>query len=200
MEIQGLPGPRSENAAMGSSYRTGHSGPLTSPLASTGILRSSQDSHDRKARSARFDNGDGDGECYVEIMLEVGNDTVSVHGISGGPLGDRQETALLASRLELKASSLGSLLSIRRLRHVSQELRRMASTSSSSRGFNKMDRSKSGAARALRGMQFMTKKAGTGEWSEVESRFDKLAVNGALPRSMFGQCIGSCNCLQAKIS
>lgn len=187
-----MPDARPENAARGGSYRSGHSGPLTS----TGILKNGRESSDRKARSARFEN-DGNGE-YVEITLDVRDDTVSVHDIRGA-LGDRQETALLASGLELKPSSLGSLLPLRRLRHMSQELRRMASTSSS-RGFNRMDRSKSGAARALQGLQFMTKNVGTGEWSEVESRFDELAVDGVLIRSRFGQCIGTHNYAALSIS
>ncbi|PKI74040.1 hypothetical protein CRG98_005518 [Punica granatum] len=162
MVIRDVPDQWSETAS------TERSGPLSGPLSSTGILRNDRNNSDRKVRSARFDNGDGS-ECYVEITLDVRDDTVSVCDISGAT-GDRQEMALLARQLELRPSSLGSLLSFGRLRHMSQELKRMASTGS--RGFNVMDRSKSGAARALRGLQFMTKTAGLGTGLS------------------FGQCIG----------
>jgi respiratory burst oxidase len=60
----------------------------------------------------------------------------------------------------------------------------------SSKRFDKYDRSKSGAARALKGLKFMTKNVGSEGWSEIEARFHELAVNGSLPKSKFGQCIG----------
>ncbi|KAF2316857.1 hypothetical protein GH714_042198 [Hevea brasiliensis] len=36
----------------------------------------------------------------------------------------------------------------------------------------------------------MTKNVGTEGWPEVEARFNKLAVDGSLPKTRFGQCIG----------
>ncbi|KAI3440446.1 uncharacterized protein J3R85_003516 [Psidium guajava] len=152
------------------SSRLGYSGPLS------GI--------NTKIRSNSRFKDDEDDECYVEITLDVRDDSVSVHSIKGG---GEPETALLASRLELRPASLGAQLSFR-LRQVSQELRKITST----KGCNKqLDRTKSGAARALRGLQFMTKNAEIEQgWSEVEARFDKLALNGVLPKSLFGQCIG----------
>lgn len=127
-------------------------------------------------RSARLN----DDESYVEITLDVRDDSVLVQNIKGAD----QEAALLASRLE-KRPTLGSQLSFH-LRHVSKELKRMTSSNK----FQKIDRSKSGAARALRGLQFMNKNVGTEGWSEVEARFDELAVDGMLNKSLFGQCIG----------
>lgn len=124
-------------------------------------------------KSARFK----DEEELVEITLDVRDDVVSVQNIRGGD----PETALLASRLEKRPSSLSV-----RLRQVSQELKRMTS----SKKFDRVDRSKSGAARALRGFKFMTKNVGTEGWSQVEKRFHELAVEGKLPRTRFGQCIG----------
>ncbi|KAH0731629.1 hypothetical protein KY289_002817 [Solanum tuberosum] len=129
-------------------------------------------------KSARFK----DEESYVEITLDVRDDSVSVQNIKGAD----HEAALLASRLEKRPNNtLGSQLSFH-LRQVSKELKRMTSSNK----FQKIDRSKSGAARALRGLQFMNKNVGTEGWSEVESRFDQLAVNGMLTKSLFGQCIG----------
>lgn len=161
------------------SGRVGFSGPLSGPSSGppSGPLVGNKKS---SKKSARFKN-----EEYVEITLDVRDDSVSVQNIKGGDL----ETSILASRLERqRPSSLGSQLSFR-LRQVSQELRRITSTSS--KRFNKDDRSKSGAARALKGLQFMTKNVGNEGWSEIEKRFEKLSVNGALPKSSFGQCIGN---------
>jgi respiratory burst oxidase len=57
--------------------------------------------------------------------------------------------------------------------------------------FDKVDRSKSGAARALQGLKFMTKNVGTDQgWSQVEKRFDELSLDGKLPKTRFSQCIG----------
>ncbi|XP_058083322.1 respiratory burst oxidase homolog protein B-like [Magnolia sinica] len=163
--------PSSESESVGSSHRVAFSGPLSGPL-----------SGNRKCgnrRSARLK----DEESYVEITLDVREDSVSVHGVKGG---STEIASTLAKTLERRPSSLGSQLSFK-LKQVSQELRRMTS----SRRFSKIDRSKSGAARALRGLQFMTKSVGGAEgWAQVEKRFDELAVDGVLSRSQFGPCIG----------
>uniref|UniRef100_A0A2P2KE11 Respiratory burst oxidase protein B n=1 Tax=Rhizophora mucronata TaxID=61149 RepID=A0A2P2KE11_RHIMU len=159
----------SDTASNSSSTRVGRSGPLSGPLVSNKKTSSK--------RSARFKE-----EEYVEITLDVRDDSVSVQNIKGGD----SETTFLASQLEKRHPSLGSQLSFR-LRQVSQELKRMTS----SQRFDKFDRTKSGAARALKGLKFMTKNVGSEGWSEVEARFDDLAVNGALPKTRFGQCIGN---------
>lgn len=161
------------------STRVGHSGPLSGPLVTNKRNNSSK-------RSARFKGSDQE-ECYVEITLDVLDDTVLVHNIRGGD----SETAMLASKLERRPSSLslGSQLSFR-LRQVSQELKRMTS----SKSFKRVDRTKSGAARALKGLKFMTKNVGSEGWSEIETRFDELAVDGTLPKSKFAQCIGTKCC------
>ncbi|XP_004230232.1 respiratory burst oxidase homolog protein B [Solanum lycopersicum] len=129
-------------------------------------------------KSARFK----DDESYVEITLDVRDDSVLVQNIKGAD----HEAALLASKLEKRPNhTLGSQLSFH-LKQVSKELKRMTSSNK----FQKIDRSKSGAARALRGLQFMNRNVGTEGWSEVESRFDQLAVDGMLAKTLFGQCIG----------
>ncbi|KAJ1383438.1 Riboflavin synthase-like beta-barrel [Sesbania bispinosa] len=148
------------------SSRVGYSGPLSGPLVSNKRNGS-------KNKSARFK----DDNEMVEITLDVRDDSVSVQNIRGGD----SETAFLASRLEMRPTSLSA-----RLRQVSQELKRMTS----SKAFDRVDRSKSGAARALKGLKFMTKSVGTEGWSQVEKRFDELAVEGKLPKTRFSQCIG----------
>ncbi|ESW19023.1 hypothetical protein PHAVU_006G090200 [Phaseolus vulgaris] len=155
----------SEAGSSGSrSTRVGFSGPMSGPLVTN---------KKTSKKSARFK----DDEELVEITLDVRDDVVSVQNIRGGD----PETALLASRLEKRPSSLSV-----RLRQVSQELKRMTS----SKKFDRVDRTKSGAARALRGFKFMTKNVGSEGWSQVEKRFLDLAVEGKLPKTRFGQCIG----------
>ncbi|KAI9084739.1 hypothetical protein K1719_033145 [Acacia pycnantha] len=160
----------SESGSTGSrSTRVGFSGPLVA------------NKRNSSKKSARFKDEDDE---LVEITLDVRDDSVSVQNIRGGD----SETALLAGRLEKWPSSrsLGSHLSLR-LRQVSQELRRMTSVNK----FDRVDRTKSGAARALRGLKFMTKNVGSAGWSQVERRFDdKLAVDGKLPKTRFAECIG----------
>ncbi|KAG4913916.1 hypothetical protein JHK85_055305 [Glycine max] len=159
----------SETSSTGSrSTRVGFSGPMSGPLVTPNNKKSSK-------KSTRFK--DQEEEDFVEITLDVRDDTVSVQNIRGGD----PETALLASRLEKRPSSLSV-----RLRQVSQELKRMTS----SKKFDRVDRTKSGAARALKGLKFMTKNVGTEGWSQVEKRFHELAVEGKLPKTRFSQCIG----------
>ncbi|XP_042455712.1 respiratory burst oxidase homolog protein A-like isoform X1 [Zingiber officinale] len=55
-----------------------------------------------------------------------------------------------------------------------------------------LDRSRSGAHKALRGLRFISgrKANGVDAWNEVQINFDKLAHDGFLARSDFAQCIG----------
>lgn len=169
-----IPDTGSEFESVSGSSRIGYSGPLSGPLTTGGT-------HNKRGgrRSARFK----DEETYVEITLDVREDSIAVNNVKSAD----PEMAYLAKTLETRPSSLGSQLSLR-IRQVSQELKRLAS----SRRFSKVDRSGSGATRALRGLQFMTDRNVGGEgWAQIERRFDELAVGGALPRSLFGQCIGT---------
>ncbi|KAF9620978.1 hypothetical protein IFM89_015800 [Coptis chinensis] len=158
----------SESESTGSP-RIGFSGPLSGPL--------NNNKRGSNKPCARFKDNDS----LVEITLDIRDDSVSIQNVKGGD----SETTLLASRLEKKASSLGSQLSFR-LKQVSQELKRLTS----SKRFNKLNRNKSGATRALKGLQFISKSVCNEGWTEVETRFDELAVDGVLPRSRFGKCIG----------
>ncbi|KAF5189531.1 Respiratory burst oxidase protein [Thalictrum thalictroides] len=159
----------SESESAANSSRIGFSGPLSGPLNSN--------KRGSNKPSARFK----DDESLVEITLDIRDDSVSVQNVKGGD----SETTILASRLERRASSLGSHLSFR-LRQVSHELKRLTS----SKRFNKIDRSKSGATRALKGLKFMSKSVCNEDWTAVETRFNELAIDGLLPRSRFGKCIG----------
>lgn len=143
--------------------------------------------------------GDDD-EAYVEITLDVGDDSVEVYSVKpaaglGGGVEDKEdpEVALLARALERRPTSFGSSLirnASSRIRQASQELRRLASVTKRPTPA-KLDRTKSAAAHALKGLKFITKSEGASAWPAVEKRFDELAVDGELQRSHFGQCIGN---------
>ncbi|KAG1331645.1 respiratory burst oxidase-like protein C [Cocos nucifera] len=170
-----------ETESVGSD-RVGHSGPLNK--------RSSR-------KSARFnlpESAAGDDEQYVEITLDVRDDSVAVHSVKPAASGEAEdpEVTLLARTLEKQSGSIGSAVlrsASSRIRQVSQELKRLASFTKRP-GAGPIDRSKSAAAHALKGLKFISRTEGAAGWPAVEKRFDELAVDGALPRSLFGQCIG----------
>ncbi|PRQ42254.1 putative NAD(P)H oxidase (H(2)O(2)-forming) [Rosa chinensis] len=149
------------------SKRVGHSG----PLVTSSKMRSNSN------RSARFKEDD---QCYVEVTLDVcDDDTFVLRNIRGA------EPESTSARLE-RRPSLASQLSFK-LKKVSHELKRMKSSLS----FKKGDRpTKPGVARALKGLKLMTKNVCSEGWPEIEIRFYELAVDGTLPKSVFGQCIG----------
>ncbi|XP_072981679.1 respiratory burst oxidase homolog protein C-like [Typha angustifolia] len=162
------------------------SGPLSGPLSKRGGSRKSarfnvpesSSSSAASAKSASF------AEDYVEITLDVRDDSVAVHSVKAA--GDEDpEVTLLGRKLEKRSASFGSSL----IRQVSQELRRFASFSKRPAPGH-FDRSKSAAAHALKGLKFIAKTDGGAGWAAVDERFDELAVDGALHRSLFGQCIG----------
>ncbi|KAJ0105257.1 hypothetical protein Patl1_17628 [Pistacia atlantica] len=53
-----------------------------------------------------------------------------------------------------------------------------------------LDRTRSGAQKALRGLRFISNSTKTNAWNEVQNNFDKLAKDGFLYRADFAQCIG----------
>jgi len=124
-------------------------------------------------------------------------------GGGGGAAADDPDVTLLARTLESRRSSSYGHSAIRsassRIKQVSQELRRLASLNrrggGGAAGRGGLDRSKSAAAHALKGLKFISRADGAKGWDAVEERFDKLdrdgkLQNGLLPRSMFGQVIG----------
>ncbi|XP_039055199.1 respiratory burst oxidase homolog protein D-like isoform X1 [Hibiscus syriacus] len=124
-----------------------------------------------------------DDDEFVEITLDIRDDSVVVHSVHGaaGGVNEDPELALLAKRTRTST----------RIKHVSQELKRAVSRRSSDRRLN---RSKSAAAHALKGLKFITAKteASANGWSAVLKRFDDLtsSTNGLLHRSQFAECIG----------
>ncbi|XP_042390155.1 respiratory burst oxidase homolog protein C-like [Zingiber officinale] len=149
-------------------------------------------------KSARFSlppsAAAGDDEEYVEITLDLRDDAVAVRSVKpagGAEAAEEPEVSLLARRLERRSSSFSSIRSASsRLLQVSQEFLRLASLTKFPTPAGPIDRSKSAAARALKRLKFITKATDAAGWPAVEKRFDGLAVDGLLHRSLFGQCIG----------
>ncbi|KAF1001507.1 respiratory burst oxidase homolog protein C-like [Apium graveolens] len=188
------------------SDKTSFSGPLSGP-SSGPLLKSGPPNKRGGKKSARFnipgETGSGTAsnngsvmshEDYVEITLDVREDSVAVHSVktAGGANVEDSELTLLAKGLE-KRSSFGSSAvrnTSQKIRQVSQELKRLASFSK--RPQQRYDRSKSGAVHALMGLKFISKADGGAGWAKVEARFDDLAAptNGLLPRALFWECIG----------
>lgn len=173
-----------------------HSGPLSKK---TGARKSARFAESVSApltappprASSPASNDDDD---YVEITLDVRDDTVAVHSVKPahgvGAGGDDSDVTLLARTLENRRSGSSVIRNASsRIKQVSQELRRIASINRRGGG-PRFDRSKSAAAHALKGLKFISKAEGAAGWEAVEKRFDKLAENGLLHRSKFGQCIG----------
>jgi len=172
-----------------------HSGPLSKK---TGARKSARFAESVSAplsapppRAASPASNDVDDD-YVEITLDVRDDSVAVHSVkpAHGGSGDDSDVTLLARTLESRRSGSSIIRNASsRIKQVSQELRRIASINRRGGG-PRFDRSKSAAAHALKGLKFISKAEGAAGWEAVERRFDKLAENGLLHRSKFGQCIG----------
>lgn len=129
---------------------------------------------------------------YVEITLDLHEDSVAVHSVKAAGGGDVEDPdlKLLARGLE-KKSSFGSSV-VRNASSRFRQVKRLASLTRNPPPVKRLDRSKSAAAQALKGLKFISKTDGGAAWTGVEKRFDELtsSTNGMLPRSLFGECIG----------
>ncbi|KAG6478106.1 respiratory burst oxidase homolog protein C-like [Zingiber officinale] len=168
---------------------------VSGPLSKRGSRKSARFNLPSSAStSSSAASAGGDDEAYVEITLDVRDDSVAVHCVKPAAAGDAEdsEVSLLARTLEKRSASFGSSVmrnASSRIRQVSQELRRLASgTKRPAAG--KFDRTKSAAAHALKGLKFIARTDGATGWTAVDKRFNELAVDGLLHRSLFGQCIG----------
>ncbi|KAL6584620.1 hypothetical protein OROMI_003909 [Orobanche minor] len=179
--------------------KVSYSGPISGPLNKRAGGRKS--ARFNLPESSNTTSGGGGGgtsaaDDYVEITLDVREDSVAVHSVKtadGGEVED-PELALLAKGLDKKSSFGSSVVrnASSRIRQVSQELKRLASITRRPHPAGRFDRTKSAAAHALKGLKFISKTDGAAAWAGVEKRFDDLTdtTNGMLPRSLFGECIG----------
>ncbi|XP_077227251.1 respiratory burst oxidase homolog A [Tasmannia lanceolata] len=190
----------SDSESVGSD-RIGFSGPLSGPLNKRGQRKSAR-FNIPESKTIAIAGGSSSSsssmvdEAYVEITLDVRDDSVAVHSVkTAGGVHEDPEVTLLAKTLERRSTSVGSSVirsASSKIRQVSQELRRLASLTKRPSSVGQIDRSKSAAAHALKGLKFISKTDGGAGWPAVEKRFDDLTANseGILPRPLFGQCIG----------
>ncbi|GJN17759.1 hypothetical protein PR202_gb04855 [Eleusine coracana subsp. coracana] len=54
-----------------------------------------------------------------------------------------------------------------------------------------LDRTRSGAHKALRGLRFISTNKASNAWMEVQANFDRLSCDGFLARADFAECIGT---------
>ncbi|CAO2203483.1 unnamed protein product [Urochloa humidicola] len=150
------------------------------------------ESSGRGVKTTRFKDDDE----VVEITLDVQRDSVAIEDVravddSGSGHGGGFDGLSLVSPSSSRSGKLAS-----KLRQVTNGLKLKNSSNKpqqSQVGKNvrkRLDRSKSGAVVALKGLQFVTAKVGHDGWAAVEKRFNQLQVDGILLRSRFGKCIG----------
>lgn len=181
------------------SNRSAFSGPLGRPKrASKKNARFAADLP-RRSNSISGVGGREDDE-YVEITLDIRDDSVAVHSVQqaspGGPqnLEDPELTLLTKKTLESSLNKSSSLSFFRstssRIKNASRELRRVFSRRPSP-AVRRFDRTSSAAIHALKGLKFIATK--TAAWPAVEERFDKLSLdsNGLLLSSKFWECLGT---------
>ncbi|XP_047331930.1 respiratory burst oxidase homolog protein C-like [Impatiens glandulifera] len=172
---------------------------IKTEITGTGPPNNKRPTTRKSTRFAAVDSFSSGQEDYVEITLDVREDSIAVHSVKnatagGGDLENEDpEFTLLAKGFE-KRSSFGSSIvrnTSSRIRQFSHELKRIASLTKKPRHI-RYDRSKSAAAYALKGLKFISKTDGGAGWTAVEKRFDNLTAssNGLLPKSLFGECIG----------
>ncbi|KAL6955336.1 NAD(P)H oxidase (H2O2-forming) [Sarracenia purpurea var. burkii] len=188
----------SDNEVVGSDA-TAYSGPLSGPLNKRGGRKSARfnlpDSTGNNVGTGGGSSGTGGGDdqAYVEITLDVRDDSVAVHSVktAGGADIEDPELSLLAKNLERRSSFSVVRNASSRIKQVSQELKRLASISKRPHQ-GRFDRTKSAAAHALKGLKFISKTDGGAGWAAVEKRFNDLtaSTNGLLHRSLFCECIG----------
>ncbi|KAJ0986302.1 hypothetical protein J5N97_004658 [Dioscorea zingiberensis] len=168
--------------------------------------------HDRRWASDTITAGMLSTEEFVEVTLDVHpDDTVVLRSIepadttsscSSTPSMVRSHSSRIRQfSQELKAEA-------RRISHdIMAELKKFSRSHGHTPGVTgfdsalaaralrrqraELDRSRSGAHKALRGLRFISSRTnGVDAWNEVQASFDKLAIDGFLSRSDFALCIG----------
>jgi len=150
-----------------------------------------EESSRRGVKTTRFKDDDE----VLEITLDVQCDSVAIEDVravdGGSGHGGGFDGLSLVSPSSSRSGKLAS-----KLRQVTNGLKLKNSSNKAQQtqlGKNtrkRLDRSKSGAAVALKGLQFVTAKVGQDGWAAVEKRFNQLQVDGVLLHSRFGKCIG----------
>lgn len=171
-----------------SGERAPYSGPLSGPLNKRGTRK-----------SARFnipESSSAQDEQYVEVTLDVRDDSVAVRSVKAAEMEEDPEATLLGKGLEKRSTSKVMRNASTRIRQVSQEIKRLTSFSKRPPPPGRLDRTRTAAAHALKGLKFISKTDGGAGWAAVEKRFDEItaSTDGLLPRSRFCECIGTFSC------
>nr|ADR70883.1 respiratory burst oxidase E [Manihot esculenta] len=143
----------------------------------------------------------------VEVTLELDNDSIVVCSVKPNPTsvtsdpgcgvdvhsaGILKRSLSATSRIRQKFGWGRS----RSSRTTSSEIEDRTISARDARKIKaKLQRTRSSAQRALKGLRFISKTTGASNdanelWRRVESRFDSLAKDGLLAREDFGECIG----------
>ncbi|KAG9443702.1 hypothetical protein H6P81_015042 [Aristolochia fimbriata] len=147
---------------------------------------------------------------FVEVTLEIDDDAIVVCGVAPSseeqpPRGSNagngffSRSSSVTSRIRRKFPWLRSSSSRSMGSSTAAAAAAAEEPTISARDARKMqarlDRTRSSAQRALRGLRFISRRtdaAGDANelWKTVESRFDSLATDGLLSRDDFAECIG----------
>lgn len=150
-------------------------------------MQSPQDYHsDREEIRSPLNTTSRRDENYVEITLDIRDDTVAVHSVKSatGTKAEEAEFEALAKSLQKKRSFGASIV-----RNVSMTMR----LASFNKQPHRLDRRSSAVAQhALKGLKFISKTDSGSGWVGVEKSFNELTAtsDGLLPREKFGECIG----------
>uniref|UniRef100_A0A0E0ESK6 NADPH oxidase Respiratory burst domain-containing protein n=1 Tax=Oryza meridionalis TaxID=40149 RepID=A0A0E0ESK6_9ORYZ len=132
----------------------------------------------------------------VEVMLELDEESMVVRS-GGGGARSLSRCSSTSSRIRKKFAWLRSPSPSPSPRPPTPaELQREAAMAARERRRiqARLNRSSTGAKRALKGLRFISRTTGTVQaaelWRRVEDRFNSLARDGLLSRDDFGECIG----------
>lgn len=149
-------------------------------------------------------------EELVEVTLELDNDSIVVCSVNPNPTattpsnpsctgGGHDAAGNILGRSLSATSRIGrkfGWLRSRSSRTTSSEIEDRTISARDARKIRaKLQRTRSSAQRALKGLRFISKNTGVSDsdelWRRVESRFESLAKDGLLAREDFGECIGN---------
>ncbi|XP_057507004.1 respiratory burst oxidase homolog protein E-like isoform X2 [Actinidia eriantha] len=135
----------------------------------------------------------------VEVTLELEDDSIVVCSVTPtsnpNPAGEDNglftRSLSATSRIRRKFSWLRSPSTRTQSSDVDEPT---VSSRDARKMVSKLDRTRSSAQRALKGLRFISKTTGKSDanelWKKVDSRFGSLAKDGLLCRDDFGECIG----------
>lgn len=134
---------------------------------------------------------DDDDSIVVCSVTPTSNSNLAVAGEEAAVNGILARSLSATSRICRKFSWLRSL-STGTQSEDADELPDVGSARDARKVIAKLDRTRSSARRALKGLRFISNTTGKSDelWNKVESRFESLSRDGLLCREDFGECIG----------